>query len=61
MSKTWRVAVGLACLGGILALVNAVMDCRRTGEVEYGKIALAIGVPVLFYVIARSAGAAERG
>lgn len=59
MSKGWKVAVGLACLGGILALLNVVLEFRRSGHVEYGKIALAFGVPILFYVIARSAGAVQ--
>jgi len=61
MSKGWKLAIALACLGGVLALTNTVMDYRRTGHVTYGKIALAVGVPALFYGIARSTGAAGRG
>jgi len=60
MSKGWKLAIGLACLGGILALINAVVDFRRSGHLDFGKIALAFGIPVLFYAIARSAGAGER-
>ncbi|HET8946700.1 MAG TPA: hypothetical protein VFQ07_06935 [Candidatus Polarisedimenticolia bacterium] len=60
MSTGWKVALALACLGGVLALLNACLDYQRTGHLAYGKIALAFGVPILFYAIARSAGPAER-
>ena len=60
MSKGWKLAIALACLGSVLALANTVLDYRRTGHLTYGKIALAVGVPVLFYAIARSAQASGR-
>lgn len=57
MSKGWRLALVLACLAGMLALTNVVVEYRRTGHLRYGKLALAFGVPAMFYVIARSAAA----
>jgi len=49
-----KIAIALAVLGGLLALTNVVLHYRSTGELDYGKIALAIGVPVLFYAILKS-------
>ena len=54
MKRGWAIALGLAILGGLLALTNACLLYRRTGAIAYGKIALAIGVPILFYAIMRS-------
>ena len=51
-----KLAIALAVLAGLLALTNVVLDYRSTGELDYGKIALAIGVPVLFYAILKSQG-----
>jgi hypothetical protein len=56
MEKSWKLAIGLACIGSILALVNVYLRYQRTGDLAYGKIALAIGVPALVYGIARSRG-----
>jgi len=61
MSNGWKVALALACIGGILSLTNAVLIYQRTGTIAYGKIALAFGVPAVFYAIARSARSAGRG
>jgi hypothetical protein len=61
MSKGWKLALALACLGAVLSLTNAVLIYQRTGQIAYGKIALAFGVPALFYAIARSAQSAGRG
>jgi hypothetical protein len=51
-----KIALALAVLAGLLALTNVVLTYRSTGELDYGKIALAIGVPVLFYAILKSQG-----
>ena len=59
MSRGWRLAVGLACLGGVLALTNVLLDYSRTGTLKYGKIALAFGIPLVFYAIARSSSAVQ--
>ncbi len=53
MRKGWPIVLGLALAGALLALTNAYRQYQRTGEVAYGKIALAIGVPALFYAIMR--------
>ncbi len=55
--QLWRVAVGLAVIGGLLALFNVVQDYRGTGELDWGHLALAVGVPALFYAMARGAAA----
>jgi hypothetical protein len=47
------VAVALAIVAGILALVNEVIRYRRSGAVDWGHVALAIGVPALMYGIVR--------
>ena len=60
MSKGWKVALALACLGGVLALTNVVLDYQRTGQVRYGKLALAFGIPAMFYGIAKGAQGARR-
>ena len=54
MRKGWRIVVGLALVGGLLALTNAYLQYRRTGDIAYGKIALAIGVPTMFYAMMRA-------
>ena len=51
-----KIAMALAVLAGLLALTNVVLNYRSTGELDYGKVALAIGVPVLFYAILKSQG-----
>jgi hypothetical protein len=53
-SPVAKLAIALAIVGGILALVNVVVNFSNTGNLEYGKIALAFGVPALFYGILRS-------
>ena len=54
MPKWSRIAMALALVGALLALTNAYLQFQRTGQIAYGKIALAIGVPVLFYAIMRA-------
>ena len=54
MPKWWRIAMALALVGALLALTNAYLQFQRTGQIAYGKIGLAIGVPVLFYAIMRA-------
>jgi hypothetical protein len=61
MSTGWKVALALACVGGVLSLTNAVVTYQRTGSLAYSKIVLAFGVPAMFYAIARSAQGAKRG
>lgn len=54
MKKGWQLVIGLALVGALLALTNAYLQYRRTGDIAYGKIGLAIGVPTLFYAMMRS-------
>ena len=54
MQKWSRIAMALALVGALLALTNAYLQFQRTGQIAYGKIGLAIGVPVLFYAIMRA-------
>lgn len=48
------IAVGLAVFGGVVALINEWMAYRRSGTVDWGHVALAVGVPSLMYAIVRS-------
>ena len=47
------IAVALAVIGGILALVNEAVRYSRTGGVDWGHVALAVGVPALMYALVR--------
>ena len=53
MRKGWWIAMALALVGALLALTNAYLQFQGTGHIAYGKIALAIGVPALFYALMR--------
>ena len=44
-------AIGLAVLGGLVAIANEIVRFRRTGSVDWGHVALILGVPVLIYAI----------
>jgi hypothetical protein len=57
VGTTGRLAILLAVLGGIAALINETLDYRRTGSVDWGHVALALGVPFLMYVIVRTSSA----
>jgi hypothetical protein len=48
-------AIGLAVLGGIIALANEALSYHRGEPLDWGHIALAVGVPLLMYSIVRSA------
>lgn len=53
LSRVGRLAIGFAVLGGIVAIVNEMLNYRRSGIVDWGRVALAFGVPLLMYVIVR--------
>ena len=53
MKRGWQIVLGLALVGALLALTNAYLQYRRTGDIAYGKIGLAIGVPAMFYAMMR--------
>lgn len=44
-------AIGLAILGSVAATINEIVSFRRTGTVDWGHVALIIGVPALMYAI----------
>ncbi len=48
-------AVGVAVVGGLVALFNVVNDYQSSGLVDWGHLALAVGVPVFMYAIVKSA------
>ena len=54
------IALALACVGGVLSLINAYLQYQNSGNVAYGKIALAFGVPIMFYAIGRSASKSKQ-
>ena len=53
-------AIGLAVVGSLAAIVNEVVSYRRTGVVDWGHVALALGVPILIYAVARGASTRQR-
>ena len=44
-------AIGLAVLGSLVAIANEIVRFRRTGSLDWGHVALILGVPVLMYAI----------
>ena len=44
-------AIGLAVLGSLVATVNEIVSFRRTGTIDWGHVALIVGVPVLMYAM----------
>ena len=54
ISRLGWLAIGLAVLGGTAALVNEGLGYRRGEALDWGHIALALGVPSLMYAIVRS-------
>jgi hypothetical protein len=55
ISKAGKIAVALAVIAGVLSLSRAIYNYIQHGEVDSGKIALGIGMPILIYVIVKSA------
>ncbi len=48
---TRKIAITLAVIAGLLQLVSVVLAFRKTGVLQYGKIASAIAIPALIYAI----------
>lgn len=44
-------AIGLAVLGSLAGTVNEVVGFRNTGTVDWGHIALIVGVPAFMYAV----------
>ncbi len=53
--RLWWIAILLAVLGSVIALINEWLAYRRSATVDWAHVVLAVGVPILFYAIARSA------
>jgi hypothetical protein len=54
INRVGWLAVGLAILGSLVATVNEVVRYRATGTVDWGHIALIVGVPLIMYAIVSS-------
>jgi hypothetical protein len=54
ISRSGWAAIGLAIVGGILALANQALRYQRSGVVDWGQVALGFGVPCLIYAIVKS-------
>jgi hypothetical protein len=54
ISRSGWAAIGLAIVGGILALGNQAMRYQRSGAVDWGQVALGFGVPLLIFAIVKS-------
>jgi hypothetical protein len=50
-------AVVVAAIGGVLALAREVARYRHTSAVDWGHVAIALGVPILTYAIVWGAAA----
>jgi len=59
IGKAGKVAITLGIVAGVLSLSRALYTYFQYGHLDIGKIALAIGVPCLVYVIVRSAASAK--
>ena len=55
IGRTGQLAVVFAVLGAIAVIVNEILNYRSSGVLDRGRIALAFGVPLLIYVMVRSA------
>lgn len=49
-------AVGLGVLAGLIALANVIVVYQRSGDISWGKLALAFGVPIFIYASVRGRG-----
>lgn len=54
INRVGWLAIGLAVLGSLVALVNEIVSFRRSGAVDWGHLALVVGVPALMYAIVRA-------
>lgn len=51
ISRGGWLAIGLAVLGSLVAIVNEIAGFRRTGTVDWGHVALIVGVPAFMYAV----------
>lgn len=51
ISRGGWLAVALAVIGSLIAFGNVLMRYQRSGDLAWGKLALAVGVPILVYAM----------
>lgn len=51
ISRAGWIAIGLAVLGSLVGIVNEIADFRRTGTIDWGHVALIVGVPAFMYAV----------
>jgi len=61
INRVGWLAISLAVLGGLVAFMREIVLFRSSGAVDWGHVALAIGVPALMFVMvsARGRGGSE--
>ena len=59
ISKAGKIAIALAVIAGVLSLSRAIYNYTQHGEVDFIKIALGIGMPILIYLIVKSAASGK--
>ncbi len=53
MGRVGFLAIALAIVGGVLGMVREIIRYRDRGTLDWGHVALAVGVPILMYAIVR--------
>lgn len=59
ISKAGKLAIALAVIAGVLAVSRVIYNYTKHGEVDLGKLALGIGIPILIYVIVKSSASGK--
>lgn len=59
IGRTGLIAIVLAVVGGLLTLGREIARYAADGGVDWGRVALAFGVPALIYSVVRSASAKQ--
>ena len=54
ISRAGWLAIALAVVGSVVATVNEIAGYRSTGAVDWGHVALIIGVPAFMYAVVSS-------
>ena len=55
ISKGGKLAIALAVIAGVLSLSRAIYNYTQHGDLDYGKIALGIGIPILIFAVVKNA------
>ena len=51
ISRVGWLAMGLALLASLVGIVNEIAGFRRTGTVDWGHVAIIVGIPAAIYAI----------